>query len=166
MDYKEIEKAYFWMLKEFTMMGEVWFVTLSFKFNVDLPIAQRNVKEWLRRLGQVLHLKKDEIEVYVVFDYQIREVLHVHLLVKSKGLHKLNPQIWEDKWGDISTHNWTSKIHPINNTGNSLEGFCKSNKEKDEDENYEPGSVSGYLLARHSHEITQNMGFWGQRKRV
>ena len=217
MDYKEVENGWFYLLKEFMLKGKVWFVTLSFKFNVERPVAERNVKEWLRRLRQVLHIKEDEMEVYAVFDYQVREVFHVHLLVKANGLFSLKPSIWEDKWFDVSNLNHTAKIVLIDNTSNDIEGFCNHkndaskdeekdeeeqeeffyeteesylavmeqedrkkpkkkhngylfegyDEEEDDDEFYQPEKVAGYLLARHSHEITASMEFWGgQRKRA
>ena len=101
--YRALNEAWYLQVKS-VLDGEKesWFVTFSFPFNIRRPVAEEKLKEWIRRLRQTLCLKEDEIFFVCVFAQQIREVLHIHMVLKALGLSNLDRKRWENKWTEIT----------------------------------------------------------------
>jgi hypothetical protein len=101
--YRALNEAWYLQLKSFLdSERECWFATFSFPFNIRRPVAEEKLKEWIRRLRQTLCLKKDEIFYVYMFAQQIREVLHIHMVLKALGLSNLDRKRWENKWTEIT----------------------------------------------------------------
>jgi hypothetical protein len=101
--YRKLNEAWYNHLKGTAEVGEeVWFVTFSFPFNIRPPVAEVKLKEWIRRLRQTLRLSEDQISCEYVYAPQLREVLHIHMVLSAKGLNNLDRKRWENKWTEIT----------------------------------------------------------------
>ena len=169
----QLEDGYYTLIRDSMEYGECWFVTLSFAFNISRYTAEQKVKEWLRRLGQVLKLKEHEMQVEYIFAYQSREVLHCHLIVAAKGLHQLDHERWEDKWLQITGQakhddDYDSDVYYTGQGSACIKEIVNDESEEEDEEEdeeeecYTPERVANYLVARHSYEVCHDLQFYGR----
>jgi hypothetical protein len=124
--------------------NDVWWISFSFPFNITVTNADKKVQEWMRRLRQALHLKEEDFLYELIFDRQVREVVHAHMILVADRLRTLDVDKWQSKWIDIA--DGTSKIIPVG-----------------EDLAYKPSAIASYMIARHSNEIRYNLHIGGCR---
>lgn len=87
-----------------------WFCSMTFPHILSINNAEKQVKEWLRRLRQTLGLTEDQVFSSYLFAPQLRGVWHVHMMVRAKGLSSLDQERWEEKWYEITAHKWSKDI--------------------------------------------------------
>lgn len=91
---------------------DVWFVTLTFKTLVDNLKALLLLKRWLGHLRQSCEDKGGcQLRWICTTEWQIREVVHYHLLITGVGLSDLSRKRWEVRWEAIDGRSGFSRIY-------------------------------------------------------
>lgn len=84
---------------------DVWFVTLTFKTFVEDWKSWVLLKRWLGHLRQSYEDKGGwQLRWICATEWQIRQVVHFHLLISGVGLSDVSRKRWESRWvaGDRS----------------------------------------------------------------
>ena len=85
----------------------VWFVTLTFKTFIENWRAWMLFQKWIGHLRQSYQdlQGSDRLRWICATEWQIREVVHYHLLISGLGLSDLSRKRWEKRWefGDRNT---------------------------------------------------------------
>jgi len=117
---------------------EVWFVTLTFKTFVETWKSWVLLKSWLGRLREGYEDKGgSRLRWICATEWQIREVVHFHLLISGAGLRELSRKRWEVRW----------------ETGDRNAGFCRI---------YDADRKRAPYLAKYMHkggELSKG-GYW------
>lgn len=117
---------------------EVWFVTITFKTFIDNWKSWVLLKRWLSNLSEGYEDKGGfRLRWICATEWQIREVVHFHLLISGVGLSELSRKRWEVRW----------------ETGDRNSGFCRI---------YDADRKRAPYLAKYMHkggEITRG-GYW------
>lgn len=89
----------------------VWFVTLTFKTFISEGHARALLRRWVGHLRQAFTQTygSDRLRWICATEWQIREVVHFHLLISGTGLSELSRKRWEVRW----------------ETGDRNAGFCR-----------------------------------------
>jgi len=85
---------------------DVWFVNLTFKTFVETWKSWVLLKSWLGHLRQGYEDKGGyRLRWICATEWQVRQVVHFHLLISGVGLNDLSRKRWELRWqsGDRST---------------------------------------------------------------
>jgi hypothetical protein len=78
---------------------DVWFVTLTFKTFIDNWKAWVLLKRWLGHLRQGYEDKGGcRLRWICATEWQVRNVVHFHLLISGVGLSELSRKRWEVRW--------------------------------------------------------------------
>ena len=88
---------------------DVWFVTLTFKTYVYERQALTILKKWFGHLRQAYQDRPaahktaglprgGQLRLTIASEWQIREVIHYHLLISGVGLSELSRKRWEVRW--------------------------------------------------------------------
>lgn len=78
---------------------DVWFVSVTFKRNVSGYRAWGLLSGWLRRLKEgYKHKGGLELRWICATEWQLRGVIHFHLLIAGVGLSELSRKRWEVRW--------------------------------------------------------------------
>lgn len=96
----------------------VWFVSLTFKTYVYEKRAFTILKKWLGHLRQAYEdrpaanetagsTRRGQLRWIIATEWQIREVVHFHLLISGLGLSELSRKRWEVRW---MSGNWNAGI--------------------------------------------------------
>lgn len=116
----------------------VWFVTLTFKTFVESWRSWVLLKSWLGHLRQGYEDKGGyRLRWICATEWQIREVVHFHLLISGVGLSELSRKRWEVRW----------------ESGDRSAGFCRI---------YDADRHAAPYLAKYIHkggELTKG-GYW------
>ena len=85
----------------------VWFVTLTFKTFISEGHGSALVRRWIGHLREAYSQTygSDRLRWICATEWQIREVVHYHLLISGSGLSELSRKRWEVRWesGDRNT---------------------------------------------------------------
>lgn len=78
----------------------VWFVTLTFKTFISEWRAWVLLKRWIGHLRESYTDIKgsDRLRWICAIEWQVREVVHFHLLITGDGLNDLSRKKWESRW--------------------------------------------------------------------
>lgn len=88
-----------WQLRGSPQSG--WFVSMTFKTFIELNRAERLKKIWLARLTEALRRSSNgssRLRWFSAIEWQIREVVHFHLLVVAENIDSLSRKRWESRW--------------------------------------------------------------------
>jgi hypothetical protein len=78
---------------------DVWFVTLTFKTFIESWKSWVLLKRWLGHLRQGYEDKGGlQLRWICATEWQIRHVVHFHLLISGVGLRELSRKRWEVRW--------------------------------------------------------------------
>ena len=78
---------------------DAWFATLTFRDYVSPEKARRMVNRWLARINQSLGDKgAGRLRWILASEWQVRKVIHYHLLLLARGLDTLSRKGWECRW--------------------------------------------------------------------
>lgn len=78
---------------------ESWFVTLTFKSFVTTVWAQKHRDRWLARLrASLVDSGGGRLKWVCATEWQVRDVVHYHLIVSAWGLHSQSRKSWEERW--------------------------------------------------------------------
>jgi hypothetical protein len=89
----------------------VWFVTLTFKTFVSTDKTLTLLKRWLGHLRQGYEDKGSiQLRWICATEWQIRKVVHYHLLIAGVGLSELSRKRWEVRWETIDGRSGFSRI--------------------------------------------------------
>jgi hypothetical protein len=84
----------------------VWFVTLTFKTFIEQWRSYKLLNKWLGHLRQGYEDKGGhQLRWILATEWQVRNVVHYHLLISGIGLSELSRKRWEVRWesGDRSS---------------------------------------------------------------
>jgi hypothetical protein len=84
----------------------VWFVTLTFKTFIEQWRSYKLLIKWLGHLRQGYEDKGGhQLRWILATEWQVRNVVHYHLLISGIGLSELSRKRWEVRWesGDRSS---------------------------------------------------------------
>lgn len=78
---------------------DVWFVTLTFKTFIQFSKSWRLLTAWLKSINQAYEDKGgSRLRWIPATEWQLREVVHFHLLISGVGLSELSRKRWEVRW--------------------------------------------------------------------
>jgi hypothetical protein len=97
-----------WSVSRKNMLA--WFVTMTFKQEESYRSADKMLRIWIGRLTQsLIDSGGTQLRWIRATEWQIREVIHFHLLIQAIGLDLLSRKSWECRWESL---NWNT-------------GFCR-----------------------------------------
>jgi hypothetical protein len=97
MDISAVRRAYINFLKKHDWQ---WHATLSFVHPVSVNNAEKQLKQWVRKLKEKEKLQVAGLAIYV----ENRANPHIHILMTSKStpfnntLREVDHKTWEDRW--------------------------------------------------------------------
>lgn len=83
--------------------GDSWFITLTFKGYVSTRIAHRLLNRWLSSLCDAHRtlVGARGLRWFVAQEWQLRDVIHFHLILSGVRLDELSRKRWEHRWEGI-----------------------------------------------------------------
>jgi hypothetical protein len=78
-----------------------WFVTLTFKTFISISHAERLRNTWLARLAEASRTVNKggrRLRWICATEWQLRDVVHFHLLVMAENIDLLSRMRWEHRW--------------------------------------------------------------------
>jgi hypothetical protein len=103
-----------WILWTMTRKNtDTWFVSLSFKKETGRQKAFGTAKAWLRNLEMSYFHQtgNDRLRWILVEGWQMRMVIHYHLLVMGEALNVLSRKRWEHRWKSLTSFTDNAVIH-------------------------------------------------------
>jgi len=92
-----------------------WFVTSTFKTYEPLRRAYRDRDIWLGRLALgLVQSGGGWLKWICATEWQIREVVHLHLLVFGRGIGLLSRKRWECRWESLDRNTGFCRIYDAN----------------------------------------------------
>jgi hypothetical protein len=94
--------------------GKSWFATLTFKDYIRTNHARNLRNRWLARLGQAvfdINRGVERLRTVSATEWQLREVIHFHLIAMGKGIDSLSRKSWESRWESSSLFTGFCRIY-------------------------------------------------------
>jgi len=91
---------------------DVWFVTMTFKTFVQQWKSWVLLKRWLGHLREAFDTKgSNQLRWICATEWQIREVVHFHLLISGVGLGDVSRKRWESRWEALDRNTGFCRIY-------------------------------------------------------
>jgi hypothetical protein len=92
---------------------DIWFVTMTFKREVNAKRAITLSKKWLGRLWQAYDFEDKGLRIRWIrtMALQVRGVYHFHLLICAKDLDLLSRKRWEHRWQCMDWNSGTCRVY-------------------------------------------------------
>lgn len=121
--------------------ADIWFVTLTFRNNVSLDVAERERKLWQGQLrdAYLSMTGSRSVRFMVQLERQQRSTLHYHSLILGRGLERLSRKRWEFRWENRACRRKSRA--PKGSGPHQLRGFARI---------YPADRAAGYYLAKHT----------------
>jgi hypothetical protein len=92
--------------------SEGWFVSMTFERFIGEFRATKLLQSWLGRLALGFEQKGGSRLKWVgATEWQLREVIHFHLVITGEGLRAVSRKRWEVRWRSLDLNTGFCRIH-------------------------------------------------------